>query len=166
LSNQRANYSFKVITLSLILLGSGFLGSIPYVMADEDDDKKEKLQKLKAIVAKLLEDEKCPDKFFKYGEICDKEKPEIEIKEPDQGDRLEQGVITFEIKAKDKQTGIKMVELSINNGPFQNVPLSSGDRYILDVPLNDPGRIKATAKATDNAGNFRLDRVNFKINPI
>jgi len=134
-------------------------------MADEDDDKKEKLQKLKAIVAKLLEIEKCPDKF-KYGEICDKEKPEIEIKKPDSGDKLPAGVITFEIKAKDKQTGIKMVELSINNGPFQNVPFSSGDRYILDVPLNDPGRIKITAKATDNAGNFRLDRVNFKITPI
>ncbi len=168
LSNQRANYSFIAITLSLILLGSGFLGFIPYVMADEDDDKKEKLkaklkdllEKIKAKIKQKNHDDSC--KGNHYGDICDKKRPSIGIKKPGSGDKLPAGVITFEIKAKDKQTGIKMVELSINNGPFQPVPFISGDKYELDVGLT-PGKYKATAKATDNAGNFKLDRVSFRV---
>jgi len=154
-----------VITLGMILLGGTILGSAPFAFADEDDDKKEKLQKLKAIVAKLREDEKCPDKF-KYGEICDKEKPEIEIKKPDSGKKFDKGItIIVEIKAKDKQTGIDKVEVFVNNAKVGDAVLVSGDKYELPVDFNDPGRIKLKVTATDRAGNTASDRVNFTILP-
>ena len=45
------HYQLIAITLGLILLGGAFLGTIPVVFADDDDDR-------------------CPKKH-KYGELCD-----------------------------------------------------------------------------------------------
>jgi len=113
------------ITLGLILLGGTILGSTPFAFADEDDDKKEKLkaklkdlfEKIKAKIEAKNDDDKCPEKF-KYGKICDKKKPEIEIEEPENNDKLPAGMITIEIEAEDDETGIKKVEVRINGGPF------------------------------------------------
>ncbi len=168
--NQRANYQLTAITIGMILLGGAILGSTPFAFADDDDDKTEELkakfkkllEKIKAKIQKKNHDGSC--KGNHYGDICDNKRPSVDIKKPKRGDRLQAGDdITFEIKAKDKQTGIKMVELSINNGPFLPVPLVSGDKYQLDVELNDPGRYKAKVIATDNAGNTKSDRVSFRI---
>ena len=173
MGEHRLIFSIFAITLGMILLGGTILGSTPFAFADDDDDgDDDKKAKLKAKFKKLLEkikakikernhDDSC--KGNHYGDICDNKRPSVDIKKPDRGDRLKAGDITFQIKAKDKQTGIKMVELSINNGPFLPVPLVSGDKYQLDVELNDPGRYKAKVIATDKAGNTKSDRVSFKI---
>jgi len=137
-------------------------------MADDDDDKKEKLkdllEKIKAKIEAKNDDDKCPEKF-KYGKICDKKKPEIEIEEPEKNDKLPAGMITIEIEAEDDETGIKKVEVRINGGPFLPATQVDDDEWEFKVNL-EPGKYKATAKATDNAGNFKRDRVNFKINSI
>ncbi len=169
MKNQRANYQLAAITLGMILLGGTILGSTPFAFADGDDDRKNELKaKFKKLLEELISkiekknhDDSC--KGNHYGDICDNKRPSVGIKKPDSGDKLQAGDITFEIKAKDKQTGIKMVELSINNGPFLTVPLVSGDKYQLVVKLDESGRYKAKIIATDNAGNTSSDRVNFKI---
>ena len=167
--NQRVNYQLTAITLGMILLGGTILGSTPFAFADDDDDKtdelkakfKKLLEKIKAKIQKKNHDGIC--KGNHYGDICDNKRPSVDIKKPKRGDRLQAGDITFEIKAKDRQTGIDKVELSINNGPFLPVPLVSGDKYELVVELNDSGRYKAKVIATDNAGNTKSDRVSFRI---
>ncbi len=167
--SQRGNYQLAAITLGMILLGGTILGSTPFAFADDHDDKKEKL---KAILKKLLEkirdriqeDNDGDCKGNHYGDICDNKRPSVDIKEPDRGDRLQAGVpFTFEIKAKDKQTGIDKVEVFINNVLFGEASLVSGDKYELEVELNDKGRYKAKVIATDNAGNTKSDRVSFRI---
>ena len=169
MTNQRTNYQLTAITLGMILLGGTILGSTPFAFADDDDDKTEELkakfkkllEKIKAKIKDRSDNGSC--KGNHYGDICDNKRPSVGIKKPDSGDKLQAGDITFEIKAKDKQTGIKMVELSINRGPFLPVPLVSGDKYQLVVELNEPGRYQAKAIATDNAGNTASSRVSFKI---
>ena len=150
----------------MVLLGGSFVGPIPYAIADEDDDdddRKEKLKKLKALVKKLLDDDddKCPEKF-KYGEICDRERPEIEIEEPEKGDKLPAGMITIEIEAEDDETGIKKVEVRINGGPYLPATQVSDDEWEFKVTL-EPGKYKATAKATDLVDNMSRDSVKFKV---
>jgi len=90
-----------------ILLGGSFLGPIPFAVADEDDDdRKEKLKKLKVIVNQIFDDEKCKKKH-KYKDICDEERPEIEIDFPERGDRVPAGEITITGTASDEISGIK-----------------------------------------------------------
>jgi len=168
--SKRAN-QFTVITLGMILLGGTILGSTPFAFADDHDDKKEKLKaKLKELLEKVRDKienqkpekpEKC--KGIKYGEICDDQGPSIGIKEPGSGDRLPAGTITVVIKAKDNQTGVKKVEVFINNVFFGEALFVGGELYELDVVLNDPGRYKLKAIATDIAGLTGSDRVNFRI---
>jgi len=168
MTSQRGNYQLAAITLGMVLLGGTILGSTPFAFADDDDDKKEKLKaKFKKLLEKIRdriqEDNDGDCKGNHYGDICDNKSPSVDIKKPRKGAKLKAGDITFEIKAKDKQTGIDKVELSINNGPFLPVPLVSGDKYELEVELNDKGRYNAKVIATDNAGNTKSDRVSFKI---
>ena len=165
MKNQRANYQLAAITLGMILLGGTILGSTPFAFADDDGPKdlKEKFKKLLQKIRDKIKDHNGDCRGNHYGDICDNKRPSVGIKKPDSGDKLQAGDITFEIKAKDKQTGIKMVELSINRGPFLPVPLVSGDKYQLVVELNEPGRYQAKAIATDNAGNTASSRVSFKI---
>jgi len=168
--NQKQNYQLAAITLGMILLGGTILGSVPFAFADDHDDKKEKLkaklkdllEKIKAKIEKKNHDKSC--KGNQYGDICDNKRPSVDIKEPDRGDRLPAEIpFTFEIKAKDKQTGIDKVEVFINNKFVGEAELVSGDKYELEVELNDPGRYKAKVIATDKAGNTKSDRVSFRI---
>jgi len=134
-----------------------------------DDDKKAKLKaKLKQLIEKIRDKiknkpdrDKC--KGVKYGEICDDKGPSVGIKVPGNGDRLPAGEITVVIKAKDNQTGVKKVEVFINNVFFGEATFVGGELYELDVVLNDPGRYKLKAVATDNAGLEGSDRVSFRI---
>ncbi len=167
--NHRANNQLAAITLGMILLGGTILGSIPFAFADHNDDKKAKLKaKLKDLLEKIkakIEDkrdrDKCPEKF-KYGEICDKEDPEIEIEEPKNKDKLPKGMITIEIEAEDDETGIEKVEVRINNGPFLPATQVDDDEWEFKVNL-EPGKYRATAKATDLVGNMSRDQVNFRV---
>ncbi len=171
--NQRANYQLTAITLGMILLGGTILGSTPFAFADDDDDgddnKKEKLKaKLKKLLEKIkakIEDrkdrEKCKESQ-KYEGVCDTQRPELVIKKPRNRDRLPEGDVTFELKAKDRGSGLAKVQLRINDGPFQDATLISGDQWEFTTNLV-PGNYKATAKATDNVGNTKRDSVKFKV---
>jgi len=169
MENQRANYQLAAITLGMILLGGTILGSAPLAFADHDDDKKAKLkaklkdllEKIKAKIKDKRDREKCKESQ-KYGGVCDTKRPEIVIKEPDNRDKVPEGDVTFELKAKDKGSGLAKVQLRINDGPFQDATLISGDKWEFTTNLV-PGNYKATAKATDNVGNTKRDSIKFKV---
>ena len=145
------------------------MGSTPFAFADHDDDGKEKLKaKLRDLLVKIkakIEDkrdrEKCKESQ-KYEGVCDKERPKIEIKEPGNKDKLPAGEITFELKAKDKGSGLAKVQLRINDGAFLDATLISGDNWEFVADL-EPGNYKATAKATDKVGNMKRDSIKFKV---
>jgi len=159
----RINSTLLGIIGASVLLGGAFLGPIPYAFADDDDDQK---KRLKELIAKIREhrdsdDDKCKENK-KYEGVCDRERPKIDIKEPDNRDKLPAGLITFELKAKDKGSGLAKVQLRINDGAFQDATLISGDKWELVVDL-EPGNYKATAKATDKVGNTKRDSIKFKV---
>ncbi len=171
---QRANYQLAAITLGMILLGGTILGSAPFAFADHNDDKKDELKaKLKALIEKVRDEikKKKPDrgdkcKGTKYGEICDDSPPSVGIKKPKHGDRLPVGVpFAVEIKAKDGQTAVAKVEVFINNVKIGDAVFVSGEIYELvgGVVLNDPGRYKMKATATDLVGNVGTDKIQFFI---
>ncbi len=169
MTNQRANYQLTAITLGMILLGGTILGSTPFAFADHNDDKKLKaklkdlLEKIKAKIKDKRDREKCKESQ-KYEGVCDTQRPTIEIKKPRNKDKLPEGEITFELKAKDKGSGLAKVQLRINDGPFQDATLISGDNWkFVPVPDLVPGNYKATAKATDNVGNTKRDSIKFKV---
>jgi len=171
--NQRANYQLTAITLGMILLGGTILGSTPFAFADHNDDKdkkKELRELLKKLIAKIRE-QRAPDgdkckESQKYEGVCDKERPQIDIKKPRNKDRVPAGEIEFEIKAKDKGSGLAKVQLRINDGPFLDATLISGDKWeLVPPPELVPGNYKATAKATDNVGNTKRDSIKFKVVP-
>ncbi len=166
--NHRANYQLTAITLGMILFGGSILGSTAF--ADDDDDENEELiAKLRDLIQKIkdrieAEDDDGICKGNHYGDICDNRRPSVGIKEPKRGERLPaEQPFTVVIKAKDKQTGIDMVEVFINNDFFGEAVFVGGDLYELPVELNESGRYQAKAIATDNAGNTASSRVSFKI---
>ena len=168
MTNHRAKYQLATITLGMILLGGTILGSTPFAFAD-DHGKEELKGKFKKLLEELISkiekknhDDSCRGNH--YGDICDDKKPSVGIKSPGRGERVPAGDITFQIKAKDKQTGIDKVELFINGVFKGEATLVSGDIYELVVEdLTEPGRYKAKAIGTDNAGNTGSSRVGFKI---
>jgi len=171
MGNQKLIFSIFAITLGLMLLGSVLTNSTPIAFADEHEDKKKKLKELlKKLIAKIREqrapdDDKCKESQKYQGE-CDRERPKIEIKEPDHRDKLPEGEITFELKAKDKGSGLAKVQLRINDGPFLDATLISGDKWeFVPVPDLVPGKYKATAKATDKVGNMKRDSIRFTVVP-
>jgi len=165
--DQRASYQLTAITLGMILLGGTILGSTPFAFADHDDDGKKKLKELlKKLKAKIRDhldddDDKCKEKKKYQGE-CDLERPEIEIEEPEKGDKLPAGMITIEIEAEDEESGLKKVEVRINDGPFLPATQVDDDEWEFKVNLV-PGKYKATAKATDNVNNKSRDSVKFRV---
>ncbi len=167
MKNQSGNYQLAAITLGMVLLGGTILGSTPFAFADDHGPKdlKETFRKLLQKIRDKIQDHNDGDcKGNHYGDICDNRKPSVGIKSPGRGERVPAGDITFQIKAKDKQTGIDKVELFINGVFKGEATLVSGDIYELVVEeLNEPGRYKAKAIATDNAGNTGSSRVGFKI---
>ncbi len=167
MGNQKLVFSIFAITLGMMLLGSVLTNSTPLVFADDHEDKKKKLKELlKKLKAKIKkhqddDDDKCKEKKKYQGE-CDLERPEVEIEEPENGDKLPAGLVTFELKAKDKGSGLAKVQLRINDGPFLDATLISGDKWEFVADL-EPGKYKATAKATDNVGNKSRDTIKFRV---
>ena len=161
--NQRANYQLTAITLGMILLGGTILGSTPFAFADDDDDRKKRLIELIAKIRDHLDDDddKCKEKKKYQGE-CDLERPEIEIEEPEKGDKLQAGMITIEIEAEDEESGLKKVEVRINKGPFLPATQVDDDEWEFKVNLV-PGKYKITAKATDNVNNKSRDTIKIKV---
>jgi len=169
MGNQKLIFSIFGITLGLMLLGSVLTNSTPLVFADDHEDKKKKLKellkKLKAKVRDHLEDDddKCKEKKKYQGE-CDLERPDIEIEEPENGDKLPAGMITIEIGADDEESGIKKVEVRINRGPFLPATQVDDDEWEFKVNLV-PGKYKITAKATDLVNNKSRDTIKIKVVP-
>jgi len=158
------HFQLIAIILGLILFAGSISGSASIAFADDDDDdRKKRLIELIAKIRSHLEDDddKCPEEK-KYEGICDNKRPKIEIKEPDKKDKLPAGLVTFELKAKDKGSGLAKVELRINDGPFLDATLISGDKWEFVADL-EPGKYKATAKATDKVGNMKRDNVKFTV---
>ncbi len=162
MGSQSGNYRLAAITLGMILLGGTILGSTPFALAD-DDDRKEKLKNLIDRIRDHLDDDddQCKEKKKYQGE-CDLERPDIEIEEPESGDKLPAGMITIEIEAEDEESGLKKVEVRINRGPFLPATQVDDDEWEFKVNLV-PGKYKATAKATDNVNNKSRDSVKFKV---
>ena len=164
MTSQRGNYQLAAITLGMILLGGTVLGSTPFALADDDDDRKEKLKNLIAKISAHLDDDdddQCKEKKKYQGE-CDLERPEIEIEEPESGDRLQAGMITIEIEAEDEESGLKKVEVRINRGPFLPATQVDDDEWEFKVNL-EKGKYKITAKATDNVNNKARDTIKIKV---
>ena len=74
----------------------------------------------------------------------------------------EELIDAFQVEAEDDETGIKKVEVRINGGPFLPATQVSDDEWEFKVTL-EPGKYKATAKATDLVDNMSRDSVKFKV---
>ncbi len=171
--SKRGN-QLTVITLGMILLGGTILGSTPFAFADEDDDKKEKLKDLLEKIKAKIEAKKPPPggppggggdkcKGDKYGEICDDDDPIVEIKFPKKRSKLPADTYTIEVKAKDKKTGVEMVEVFVNGDSIGKATPVGGDLYEIPFDFFEEGRYTIKAIATDLVGHEGSDKIRFRI---
>ena len=162
LANQRVSYQFIAATFGLILLGSGFFGSAPVALADDDDDKRKKLkdllEKLKGLIKKFKERHERED--HKYDGEKDKQDPKIKITFPKNKDNVS-GPIVITGTASDKKSGIDKVQVKVDGGSYQDA-IFSGGTWTFSASLS-PGMHKVTAKAVDNANNSERDQVQFTV---
>ena len=156
--NTTSKISYGLVVISL-LLGSA-LAPIPFALADNDDDKKNKIKDLKDEIEKIHQKNKC--KTHKYKEICDKKDPNLDITSPVKKDKLPTGIVTIQGTASDEDSGIKNIQVRINHGPYQVVPLLAGNIWKLDTTLS-PGKYIVTVKATDWAKNTESEHVLFRV---
>lgn len=150
--------SYGLVLMSL-LIGS-VIAPIPFAAADDDDDKKEKIKNLKEKIKEIHNHYKC--KKHKYQEICDKKDPDLDITAPVKKDKLPSSAVTIKGTASDEDSGIKSIQVKINNGPYQEVPLLAGNVWKLDTTLS-PGKYIVTVKATDWAKNTEKEHVMFRV---
>ena len=108
---------------------------------------------------------KCPDKF-KYGNICDKKDPNLKIYYPDNGDKIGTGKHTFTGSCTDSGSGVKKVNVEIDNLGFHIVSTTSGhwtfDTSVWGVNLAK-GNHKLIATCWDKVNNEDTDHVSFKV---
>ncbi len=138
-------------------------GSAPIAFADHSDDLKDKLAKIKELIKNFRENGKCPEKF-KYGEICDNKKPEVDITFPQRRDQV-QSPVTITGTASDDLSGIKEVLVRVDRGPFAQATFSGGEWEFtteLEQSRNSPFHL-VFVKAIDNVGNFNRDFVFFSL---
>ena len=150
--------SYGLVIISLLLVS--ILAPIPLAVADDDDDKREKIKDLKDKIEKVHEKMKC--KKHKYKEICDKKDPDLDITAPMKKDKLPTGLITIQGTASDEDSGIKSIKVRINHGSYQEVPLLGGNTWKLDTSLGQ-GKYMVTVKATDWAKNTESEHVLFRV---
>ena len=155
-TTNKISYGLVIISL---LLGS-VIAPIPFAVADDDDDKKEKINDLKDKIKKIHDHFKC--KKHKYKEICDKKDPDLDITSPMKKDKLPTSAVTIQGTASDEDSGIKSIKIRINHGPYQEVTLLPGNIWKLDTTLS-PGKYIVTVKATDWAKNTESERVLFRV---
>ena len=163
LANQRTSYQFIAATFGLILLGSGFFGSAPVALADDDDDKRKKLkdllEKLKGLIKKFKE--RHEREVHKYDGEKDNKPPQIETTFPENKQTVSGPSVMVTGTASDQKSGIKEIKVKADNGPYQTATYSNGE---WEITLNlDEGKHKVTAKAIDNAGNSKRDHVKFTV---
>ncbi len=132
------------------------------VFADHSEDLKDKLAKLKELIAKWKANKKCPEKF-KYKGECDRKKPKVDINFPEKRDRVS-GDDPMMITASDDLSGIKEVLVKVDRGSFEEAVFDS-DSGTWKFPIDslDNGRHFVFAKAIDNVGNSKRDFVFFTI---
>ena len=163
-NTQKTNYQIIAITTGLILLGGTIFGSAPMVFADHSDDLKDKIKKLKDLIKKLKKEKKCPEKK-KYEGECDKKKPKIKITSPKKKENVPGPTVMITGTASDKESGIKKVLVRVDRGSYEEAdfdPNTGTWKFTIDL---EPGKHKATAKATDNVGNMKRDKVKFTVVP-
>jgi len=154
------HYQLIAITIGLVLLSGTIFGSAPIVFAD-DDDRKDKIAKLKKLVANWQKDKKCPDRK-KYNGICDNKKPEVDITSPQKRAQV-QSPVTITGTASDDGSGLKEVLVRVGFGGYVPATINNGD-WELTVNLND-GRHLVFVKAIDNVGNSKRDFTFFTVIP-
>lgn len=161
MQDERKYYQIIAITTGLLLFGSAFTGFAPMVFAD-DNDRNEKIKKLKDLINKWKKDKKCPDKK-KYEGKCDKQKPKLKITSPKNKQKVPGTEIMITGTASDKISGIDEVLVKIDRHSFQkaNYDKNSGT-WKITKDLNNGWHI-AIAKAVDNVGNVKRDFVFFKV---
>ena len=153
------------ITTGLILLSGTIAGSAPMVFADHSDDLKDKLAKLKDLIAKWKAKKKCPENK-KYNGECDKKKPKIKIEFPEKRDCVAGPMVMITGTASDKNSGIKEILVKVDRGSF--VPVDEFDpetgewKITLDL---DNGRHFVFAKAIDKVDNKKRDFSFFTVDP-
>ena len=156
--NTTSKISYGLVVISL-LLGSA-LAPIPFALADDDNDKKNKIKDLRDEIEKHNENNKC--KHHKYNGICDKKDPNLDITSPGKKDKLPTGIVTIQGTASDEDSGIKSIKVRINHGPYQVAQLLPGHIWKLDTTLS-PGKYIVTVKATDWAKNTESEHVLFRV---
>ena len=150
------------ITTGIVLLGGTISGSAPMVFADNSDDLKDRLAKLKELIAQWKANKKCPV-HKKYNDECDKKKPKVDIIFPEKRDKVS-GDDPIMITASDNLSGIKEVLVKVDRGSYEEAVFDS-DTGTWKFPIDglDNGRHFVFAKAIDNVGNFKRDFVFFTI---
>ena len=107
---------------------------------------------------------KCPDKY-KYGNICDKKDPNLQIFYPDNGEKVSKGQHTFTGTCTDSGSGVKKVNVQLDNLGIHTVSLVAGhwtyDTKKWGTPLT-VGNHKLTATCWDKVNNEDQDHVSFK----
>jgi len=180
------HYRLIAICLGLILFSGAISGSASVAFADEDD-KKEKIKKLKELLKKLRDrhddshddsnddsnddshddsnddsnGDRCPIKH-KYGELCDKKKPKVKITSPDKNEEVEGPTVMITGTASDDLSGIKIVKVRIDKGSFEDADFDkdTGTWKFTTGILSD-GKHKVTAKAEDKANNSKRTNSKF-----
>ena len=167
LANQRISYKFIAATFGLILLGSGFFGSAPVALADDEDDKRKKLKdlieelraKIKQFKDRHEHEDECED--HKYNGKCDKKDPKIKITFPKNKQNVSGPTVVITGTASDKDSGISEVQVKVDGGSYQDADFNGGTwTFMASLDL---GKHKVTAKAVDNANNSERDQVQFTV---
>ena len=151
----------------MILLGGTIFGSAPIAFADHSDDLKDKIAQITNLIKNFDADRKCPEKF-KYEEICDLKKPEVDITFPQKGDEVPSRTITITGTASDDLSGIKEVLVRVDRGPYAKATFSGGvwefTTELEQLPINSQREIHLVfVKAIDNVGNFKRDFTFFTV---
>ncbi len=156
------NYQMVAITTGIILLSGTIFGSAPMIFADHSDDLKNKLAKLKELIAKWKANKKCPEKF-KYNGECDRKKPKVDIIFPEKRDTVS-GEDPIMITASDEKSGLEKVLVKVDRGTYEDAVFDS-DTGTWKFPIDDldDGRHFVFAKAIDNVGNIKRDFTFFTV---
>lgn len=117
---------------------------------DGDNDKDDK-------------DNKC--KKHKYDGECDFKKPEVAITSPTKNSKTSGSSIIIAGTASDQGSGIKSVQVSVDNHGWVKVPLSSSGTWSISETIKK-GEHNIMVKATDNANNVGRAHTEFKITKI
>jgi len=144
--------SLAAITM-VLLMGGAFFGVMPIAIAEDDDGENDEHHH--------DTDKKCKKK--RYGDQCDKGKPEINITDPTRREKITDSELVVTIDATDAISGIKTVEIRFNGGPIIPVTTkldSDTWQYTTDCDDNTKQNIRVAVRATDWVGNKARDHVN------